>query len=65
MLKTYLSFNTIPTAENITIYTYIYDTDTPGRKILKMPRPQSSDFQARIFLLTVNKDLHRIYYILL
>ena len=49
-------------AENITIYTYIYDTDTPGRKILKMPRPQSSDFLARIFLLTVNKDLQNLLY---
>lgn len=49
-------------AENITIYTYIYDIDTPGRKILKMPRPQSSDFQGRIFLLTVNKHLQNLLY---
>lgn len=65
MLKTYLSFNKIPMAENTIYILLIYDTDIPGRKILKMLRPQSSDFLARIFLLTVNKDLHRIYYILL
>nr|DAJ61091.1 MAG TPA: hypothetical protein [Caudoviricetes sp.] len=37
----------------------------PGGKYLKFSSLQLPNFSGRIFLLTVNKDPHRIYYILL